>query len=127
VASGEVPFAVLNDGRVISARFRTTVASRPPSSLSDPETTQWTLVLDGREFAVAGQEDGGPGWLPISAAWIGGGKAPLSATADGDGHVVGYDYFYAHERGWVSGPVTLTFDVRSMTVVVEADLSFEPD
>ncbi|MFV9452084.1 hypothetical protein ACNJ7E_01170 [Rhodococcus sp. NM-2] len=97
---------------------------QPPSSLSDPETTHWTLVLDGREFAVAGHEYG---QLPISADWTGGGKAPLSAHADGDGHVVRYDFFYFHHLGCVSGPVALTFDVRSMTVVVEADLSFEPD
>jgi hypothetical protein len=127
VAQGEVPFAVLGDGRIITARFRTAVTPQPLSSLSDPGTTQWVLELDGLEFTMTEGEDGRPSWLPIGSAWARGGTSPLSALTDGERHVVRYDYFYAHHLGWLSGPVTLTLDTRSMTVAVDADLRFEAD
>jgi hypothetical protein len=126
-ADGEVPFAVLPDGRVIMARFRTTVTPQRPSSLSDPEHTEWALSLEARTFRVTSADEHEPSWLPIDGRWARGDQAPLPAVADGNRHVVSCDYFYAHHLGWLTGTVTLGFDTQGMTVAVHKNLRFEPD
>src|SRR5262245_32070953 len=107
IAQGEVPFALLDDGRVVQARYRTTATEQPRHSLSDPESTDWTLTLDGHAFAVTGRKP----WLPIGDEWARGANAPLPARAEGRAYLVEYFYLYAHHLGWSSGPVTLTFDL----------------
>jgi hypothetical protein len=127
IAHGEVPFAILDDQRVIMARFRTTFKPQPAHSLSDPESTHWTLALDGHEFTVIGSDDDQPSWLPIKDSRARGGEDPLPASAHGQRHVVSYHYFYGHHLGSLSGPVTLSFDVHAMTVTVSKDLTFDSE
>lgn len=121
IAAGEVPFAILEGRGTVMARFTTVRRAQPAHSLSDPESTSWTLVLDGEEFAVTSAE--GRRWLPIGGGWAEGDKEPMIAKAG----VVSYDFFHAHHLGWLTGPVRLTFDVDAMIVNVENDLKFEAD
>lgn len=126
MARGEVPFAILGDGSVVMARFRTLRRQVRPMSLDDPEVTHWTLALDGRPFEVVAG-DGRRPWLPIGGLWRRGEETPLTAHADGEGQSVRYHYYYGHHLGSLDGYVTLTFDLRSMTVTVAKDLTFEAD
>ncbi len=128
IAEGEVSFAVLGDQEVI-ARFRTIHTQQPPHSMSDPESTDWELTLNGRGFKVLGATDQGRSpTVPISSRWTRGEEAPLLATMVEPGrYLVHYKYFYGHHLGWLYGPVTLTFDTDNMTVDVVDDLEFEAD
>ncbi|MUN37374.1 hypothetical protein [Actinomadura litoris] len=121
IAAGEVPFVILDGRGTVMARYETVRRDQPAHSLSDPESTAWTLVLDGTEFEVVGA-DGRP-WVPIGSGWARGGEQPMIARAG----VVSYEFFYAHHLGWLAGPVKLTFDVDAMVVDVESNLKFEAD
>jgi hypothetical protein len=120
VAEGEVPFAVLADGRSIMARYRTVYKPQPLGSLTDPEQTQWTLSLDGVDFTVSS-------WLPIEDSWTRGDRSPYQAAVENGAYVVRYVCSSFHHLGSLIGPVTLTFDLPSMTVDMREQLTFDPD
>ncbi|MFI6518591.1 hypothetical protein ACIBF1_23750 [Spirillospora sp. NPDC050679] len=101
VARGEVPFARLEDGRVIVGHFRKTY-DPSPGTLNDPEQTFWTFELDGRPFEPAAQAKR----PPVSESWTEGAEEPLPAVTDGDRHTVRYPYSYYHHLGSASGEVT---------------------
>lgn len=121
---GEVPFAVLGDGSVVIGRFHTRTVR--DNTFGDTEVTDWTLLRDGREFTVV-DNDGKPSHTYINDLWTRGGETPLTATVDGDRHIVRFFHYYGHHLGSVSGYVTMAFDITAMTATVNADLKFESD
>jgi len=121
VATGQVPFVVLEGRGTVLARYVTVRRDVPEYSLADSEYTSWTLALDGKEFLVVAED--GRHVLSIDEVWATGREEPMIAK----GGIVSYDFYYSHHLGSVSGTVKLTFDVDAMTVTVEDDLEFEAD
>ncbi|MFE3193064.1 GNAT family N-acetyltransferase [Nocardia sp. NPDC059240] len=105
VAEGDVPFAILADGRAVRAHFRTVWES---SHYGDDERTTWRLTLDGRDFHPA---------VEIDSSWTRGATLPhwTQPSPDG-GEGVNYKFFFGHHLATTSGTIEYIFDLSAMRV-----------
>lgn len=120
LAEGEVPFAILSDGRVVYARFRTLWVE---GYFTQDEETRWVLVLEGEPLRVIGRT-----LLDADSGWARGEQLPQRTRPHpGGGEVVRYEYFHGHHLGWTSGHLSYVFDPAALTVSVVEELTFESD
>ncbi|MFI6868119.1 GNAT family N-acetyltransferase [Nocardia sp. NPDC050406] len=121
LAEGEVPFAILGDGRLVRARFRTLCVA---GYYTKDEETRWTLLLDGEPLRVAT----GSALLAVDSEFARGERLPeRTRPHPGGGEAVRYDYFYGHHLGWTTGHLTYVIDAVARTVSVIEELTFDPD
>ncbi|MFB7877316.1 GNAT family N-acetyltransferase [Nocardia sp. NPDC056064] len=117
-AEGEVPFLLLPDGRVVTARFRTVYVEE---YLGHGPENRWTLALDGRELRTHGQ-------LRIDHSWSRGENRPaLAVPVDGGALMVSYEYYDSNHFGSDSGTIDYLIDLDTNTVTRHEHLTFEPD
>lgn len=116
LAEGDVPFAILRDGRAVRAHFRTIWES---SYFGEDERTTWRLTLDGQVIASR---------LEIDGSWARGATMPQRTQPHPTGgESVHYGFDLGHHVGTVRGSIEYIFDVTVMRARViehlETDLS----
>ncbi|WP_336084814.1 GNAT family N-acetyltransferase [Nocardia sp. SSK8] len=117
-AEGEVPFLLLPDGRVVTARFRTIHVEE---YLGHGPENRWTLALDGHELRVHGT-------LRIDHSWSRAENRPALAVPGDDGRLmVNYAYYDSNHFGSDSGTIDYLVDLDTSTVTRREHLTFEPD
>ncbi|MGW6699418.1 GNAT family N-acetyltransferase [Nocardia sp. NPDC055049] len=117
-AEGEVPFILLPDGRVITARFRTIYVKE---YLGHGPENRWTLALSGSELRTVGG-------LEIDHSWSRAENRPALAVAMDDGRLmVNYSYYAGNHFGSDSGTIDYIIDLAEATVSHRAHVTFEQD
>ncbi|MFD6401541.1 GNAT family N-acetyltransferase [Nocardia sp. NPDC060249] len=117
-AEGEVPFILLPDGRVVTARFRTIYVKE---YLGHGPENRWTLALSGSELRSVGG-------LEIDDSWSRAENRPaLAVTMDDGRFMVNYSYYASHHFGSDSGTIDYIIDPAEATVSPRAHVTFEPD
>lgn len=117
-AEGEVPFILLPDGRVVTARFRTIYVKE---YLGHGPENRWTLALSGRELRTIGG-------LEIDDSWSRAENRPELAVAEDDGRlVVNYSYYAGNHFGSDRGTIDYLIDPSEATVSHRAHVTFERD
>ncbi|MFD4358130.1 GNAT family N-acetyltransferase [Nocardia sp. NPDC058518] len=117
-ADGEVPFILLPDGRVITARFRTIYVKE---YLGHGPENRWTLALSGSELRSVGG-------LEIDHSWSRAENRPALAVTMDDGRLmVNYSYYASNHFGSDSGTIDYVIDLAEATVSPRAHVTFEQD
>ncbi|MFC9874371.1 GNAT family N-acetyltransferase [Nocardia salmonicida] len=117
-AEGEVPFILLPDGRVVTARFRTIYVKE---YLGHGPENRWTLALSGRELRTIGG-------LEIDDSWSRAENRPALAVAEDDGRLmVNYSYYASNHFGSDRGTIDYLIDPAEATVSHRAHVTFERD
>ncbi|MFE3542226.1 GNAT family N-acetyltransferase [Nocardia sp. NPDC059177] len=117
-AEGEVPFLLLPDGRVVTARFRTIYVEE---YLGHGSQNRWTLALAGRALRTNGK-------LLIDHSWSRAENRPARAVPVDGGHLmVNYAYYDSNHFGSDSGTIDYLIDLAAHTVAQREHLTFEPD
>lgn len=117
-AEGEVPFILLPDGRVITARFRTIYVEE---YLGHGSQNRWTLALSGDELRTVGQ-------LWIDHSWSRAENRPALATPTEDGRLqTNYPYYSSNHFGSDSGTIDYLIDLTQSTASQREHLTFDPD
>lgn len=117
-AEGEVPFLLLPDGRVVTARFRTIYVEE---YLGHGPENRWTLALSGHQLRSVSQ-------LWIDHSWSRAENRPaLAVPVDGSRLMVNYDYYSSNHFGSDSGTIDYFIDLDQGTAAQRERLTFEPD
>ncbi|MFC8385272.1 GNAT family N-acetyltransferase [Nocardia sp. NPDC057272] len=117
-AEGEVPFILLPDGRVVTARFRTIHVEE---YLGHGPENRWTLALSGRELRTIGG-------LEIDHSWSRAENRPALVVAMDDGRLmVNYSYYAGNHFGSDSGTIDYLIDLAEGTASQRAHVTFEQD
>ncbi|MEV0543944.1 hypothetical protein [Nocardia salmonicida] len=118
-AEGEVPFILLPDGRVVTARFRTIYVKE---YLGHGPENRWTLALSGSELRSVG------GGLEIDHSWSRAENRPALAVPTDDGRLmVNYSYYASNHFGSDQGTIDYLIDLAEATVSQRAHVTFEED
>ncbi|WP_278260737.1 GNAT family N-acetyltransferase [Nocardia sp. AG03] len=116
-AEGEVPFILLPDGGVVTARFRTIHVEE---YLGHGPENRWTLALSGRPLRTNGV-------LRIDHSWSRAENRPALAVPAEGGFLVTYEYYDSNHFGSDSGTIDYLVDLTTDTVAPHEHLTFEPD
>ncbi|MFD9551409.1 GNAT family N-acetyltransferase [Nocardia salmonicida] len=118
-AEGEVPFILLPDGRVVTARFRTIYVKE---YLGHGPENRWTLALSGSELRSVG------GGLEIDHSWSRAENRPALAVPIDDGRLmVNYSYYASNHFGSDQGTIDYLIDLVEATASQRAHVTFEED
>ncbi|TCK00975.1 GNAT family N-acetyltransferase [Nocardia alba] len=117
-AEGEVPFILLPDGRVVTARFRTIYVKE---YLGHGPENRWTLALSGHELRTVGG-------LEIDHSWSRAENRPALAVPLDDGRLmVNYAYYASNHFGSDRGTIDYLIDLSAATASQRAHVIFEED